>query len=347
MGFNGVAWMIGGGSEGPLHNADLGRMVLYLASQGLTGVLGPLDLKPSALGTPDHFVNIAPGAAIFPCRAPGVFAQAYGDYMGSEETVELTPNISASTRSDLVIARVNDYFADPSADPPADEVVGPYCVFDIIPNVSPSTTDVFQVEPTASAVNILRVDWPANTSAITGTMIKDLRSVISLDGQRSDEQQPGDPPGFVEYLWTDIKAIGSSDDILLESHNTFRNWPASANYIFKVPIDATYADISMKVLNSSQTIGPVWGETRVVVTLASPLTTSTTQLVPFNMDVAGSLVLITAGGRISIPAAMRGKLVTMQMQSRQYVDAATTGSLNAKNCQLETWVHFKKFPTLS
>lgn len=347
MGFNGVAWMIGGGETGPLHNADLGRMVLYLATQGLEGVLSPLDLRVTALDTPDHFVNISPGAAVWKSRAPGTFAQSYGNYMSSQEAFELIPNISASARSDLLIARIIDNYADPGAPPPADEVVGPYAIFEVLSNVSDSCTSFDQVDPSLTAVNLARIDWPMNTSAITQAMIKPLQSVINLDGQRSDEEQPGDPPGFVEYLWTDIKTGGTSSDTLLESQNTFKVWPAAAVYTFKVPIDATYVDISMKVLNSSQTIGPVWGETRIMLNLASPSTTIYSQLVPFNMDVAGSFVQIAAGGRVAIPAAMRGKLITMSMQARQYVDAPTTGTLFGKNTQIETWVHFKKFPTLS
>lgn len=347
MGFNGVPWMVGGGVSGPLHNADIGRLVLYLASQGLQGVLSPLDLKVTALGTPDHFVHVDPGAAIFMCKAPGTFAQAYGDYMSSQDTVQFVPNISASTRSDLLIARISDNYADPAASPPADPVVGPYCKFDIISNVSSSCTSIAQVEAGATAIDLARIDWPANTNGITSTMIKDLRSVISANGQRLTITQPGDPPGFVENVWTDIKTAGTSSDTLIESQNTFKTWPASSVYTIAVPLDATYVDVSMKVLNSSQTIGPVWGETRISLSLASPSTTVTSQLVPFNMDVAGSFVLIAAGGRVAIPAVMRGQLITLKMEARQYVDVATTGTLDAKNCQLETWLHFKKFPTLS
>ena len=347
MGFNGVAWMIGGGTSGPLHNADLGRMVLYLATQGLEGVLSPLDLKITALSTPDHFVNVAPGAAVWLSKAPGTFAQSYGDYMSAQDTINLLPNITASPRSDIIAARIIDNYADPAAPPATDPVTGPYAVFYVVQNVSSSATSIKQVDPSLTAVSLARIDWPANTSAITAAMIKDLRSVIDIDGQRQNVPQAGDPPGFVENFWTDIKSGGTSSDTLLESENSFTNWPLVANWTISIPDNATYMDISIKVWNSSQTIGPVWGEARVNITTTSPTTTITSSPLPFNMDVAGSFVTIPCGGRLAVPAAMRGKVATLKMESRQYVDAATTGTLEAKNTQIEAWIHFKKFPTLS
>lgn len=345
MAFNGVPWMVGGGSSGPLHNADLGRLVLYLATQGFQGVLSPLDFVPSALSTPDHYINISPGAGVWICKAPGTFAQSYGDYMSSQYTLELTPNITASTRSDLVVARIDDIYADPSADPPADQQTGPYAGFKIYPNVDPGTTSIEQIAPSATAFDICRIDWPANTSAVTNSYIKDLRQVIDIDGQKIGGL-------FVEKIWTDIKPTGITDDNLLESQSTYKDWPVAASWQLPIPNTASYADISARVFNADQTLGPCWGQARMVLSTTSPAMTVYTQEVEFVQVYWGAGVptslIIPAGGRVSIPAAMRGKVATLKMQAKQQVDAATTGTVTAnRGTQVEVWVNFKRLPVLS
>ncbi|MYX26742.1 hypothetical protein GTY75_08675 [Streptomyces sp. SID8381] len=220
-----VPWFTEGEAE---HSSEVARLLAYAAFGGAQGVVGSGDLAVKALSSPAAQVQVRPGACAIINRATGATYQAYAGRLPASDTVNIGAT-GASARSDLIVARVENPYSYGETWPlPSDPVAGPYIFSRVISNVPKTTTDVRQVRPNDSAITLARIDIPANTSAITQAMIKDLREMVS---PRRDRRIYTAFPGS-------LSTLGYSD-------NKWHNWPGAAAWDIDVPSWATRMKIIM------------------------------------------------------------------------------------------------------
>lgn len=177
MAFDPVPLAIG---QGAAHTDDVFRVAANIFSRDSQGVALPGQMKVAALGTPGAAVTIAPGGVVIRnVQNPG---QSYVGRAATSTQVSIAANATGSVRRDLIIARIIDPdFSpwQPSGSPGAPNVSvadGPYFEPFVVSGVASGTTKASQVVG-YSAVELARVDVPANTSAITSGMIVDLRAL--------------------------------------------------------------------------------------------------------------------------------------------------------------------------
>lgn len=183
-GFEGVPWMVGGGAK---HSANVGRLVAYQATGGESGICSPTDLKvvPSS-PTPNSQVHVGVGAVTLVNRYANAQSESY--MAKATQVSDLTVgSTGSSARSDLIIARIKD--PQYGAQAPASIADGPYAFPEIIPGVPANTTRFEQLNLAYPAYALARIDIPANTTAITGGYIKDLRRLVQPRGTFFSELQ--------------------------------------------------------------------------------------------------------------------------------------------------------------
>lgn len=163
MALDPVPWFMGGGAE---HSPEVARMLAYAATSGSEGVISPNDLRVTALPTPGAAVRVYPGGAALLNRYPGAPNQTYTVRNASSTDVAVSATGSSGAATRYVILRVDDPQYGGQA--PANPVTGPYVRFALVNSIS-NLAYPFIV--------LARIEQPANTAAITGSMIKDMRRV--------------------------------------------------------------------------------------------------------------------------------------------------------------------------
>lgn len=180
-----VPWAIGGEAE---NSEDVARTLAYLALNGHEGVVSPGDLKVVPFDVPGAGVNVRLGVA-------GVLSkvktrQAYVGRNPSVDAVAVPAQGSAGERWDMLVARILDPDVDDNAPVPADPVHGPFIRTELIPNVSPTATDLSDtVASGMAAIPLARIRMPANTGVVTAGQIVDLRDLANPRSER--KQYPG------------------------------------------------------------------------------------------------------------------------------------------------------------
>lgn len=344
------AWSV----EGADHSADLGRLLVDLASNNLAGIFAPLHLKVSALSVPGGQVRVSPGAAVIPCKASGKFMQQYVGSNPTEDLVSIPSTGSGSGRSDLIVARVENPITGEPWQEPDDPETGPYVFSRRIPNVPSTTTHINQVDPSMSALTLARIDIPANTGAITDAMIKDLRGA-SLDAQ-GDPPLPTTPMAAANqdfYDAIDFDRATVVEDVLPYTQTAYTTWPDVATWQITVPSSATEAIVNISIhceqrptSGQPTNLGHCWGYARLRM-LGTGVDYSVD--VEFDRDYYGggspTTVLIPIGGKLPVPAAARGKKLTFQCEARMFSDANTKGRLViAKGSFITAHIHFNVKP---
>jgi hypothetical protein len=174
MALDGVPWAIGGDAE---HGPNVARQLAYLATSGNEGIVGPNDLKVSALAVPGAGVQVAAGAASVLNRVSSQEAYTVRNPVADATSVKIAATGSSAGRSDLVVCVVDNPYVDGNAQAPADAANGPYNRFAVIAGVPAGTTRLQDVPQYAgmSAITLARIDLPASTGTVTSSMVKDLR----------------------------------------------------------------------------------------------------------------------------------------------------------------------------
>lgn len=172
-------WFIGGGAE---HTPEAARRALYASTSGAEGIGGVNDLRVRPLAVPGQGVRVSVGSALIRSRYVGGETQTYMGTVTSQETVSITPTGSGSSRTDLIVMRIEDPFAAGSTyNPPASNQIAnaPYAHIRVISGV-PSRTKKLQdvaAYKNDTAVTLARINIPASTGTITAGMITDLRTI--------------------------------------------------------------------------------------------------------------------------------------------------------------------------
>ena len=331
MTFSNVPWAVGGGAVIP---EDVARMIPYFMFNKTEGVLGATDLEVKALATPGGSVRISPGGFVVLGRGSGQFYEAYMGKNPDDHVVAVAPNNTASARSDLLIARVIDpYIAGSPWNIPTDRANGPYVEPFIVQGVPSTTRTVRSLGNNWSAIDLARIDIPANTATIQTSHIVSLRNRVSAAPPQVPPPTMPPPVQDIDItiinpeneFFTLINGPTTEQTLPSASQNIWRNWPAASEVVVPIPPWATMMDVQFSLLNT-QVDDDVWGETRVEIGSGEAYSASTTY--DFNKSTGWERIQVFAGGRMAIPSSMRGKNKRFRVNARSLdVAPAEPGTL--------------------
>lgn len=164
-----VPYLVGGGFE---HSAEVMRAMLAAATSGAEGIVTPGDFKVQPLAVPGTGVRVAPGNALIRNSYGGGQAQTYACRAGTQTEIPIEATGSAGSRTDLIVARIDDpTYQGGSFDPLTFEAAR----FEVIRGVPASTKTVAGLGLSYPAIPLARVTLPASTGTVTAGMITDLR----------------------------------------------------------------------------------------------------------------------------------------------------------------------------
>ena len=173
-----VPYLVGGGFE---HSAEVMRAMLAAATSGAEGIVNAGDMKVAATEVPGTSVRIAPGNALIRNSYGGGTAQTYACRAASQTELAITATGSSGSRTDLVVARINDpTYAGGEFDPTTFQAAD----FAVIQGVPAGTSSVAGLNLGYPAIPLARITLPASTGTVTAAMITDLRSVALPRVQR-------------------------------------------------------------------------------------------------------------------------------------------------------------------
>lgn len=302
MAHDSVVWAVGNGAA---HSPEVARQMAYAAVGGYEGVLGPADCKVTAQTSPNGTVQMARGAYSILNRFTTGNQEAYIGRAATVENVAIAPT-AASGRSDAIIIEIIDPFAAGSPhNPPSNPVVGPYVRTRVVSGVSPTLTEISKHSGFASlsAYMVARVDIPANTTAITNAMIKDVRKLNDPRSEISSKSFISTQPGKDGSGYLTPNPIPGS----------FARWPSGAGYNVDIPIWATKMSVLVLVQGAATRVAGSYGEVKAKIgTVETPVT-------EYDYDWVGSpeRVYVGATADLVIPSAMRGTTVTAEVLARR------------------------------
>lgn len=223
---DGSPWAVGGGTT---YASDM-RAVAYSAAGGAEGVIGAGACQPSVVpGTMRAKVGI--GSFVVLNRTAGYDGEAYVDSFRSPREVALDEP-GGSSRSDLIVVRVEDPNVDGQWQIPADPAAGPYTFARAIPGVDPGTTSVTELGYGYSAIPIYRLDIPAGSTQLTDGMWIDLRRQVSS----------GQPPS---PMVQESRRL-TTDDIDTLTQSSWVTFPSVGTFDLQVPGWATHLQLEVK-----------------------------------------------------------------------------------------------------
>lgn len=290
-------WFVGGGVN---HSEELARLIAYVATDGGEGIVGPDDLKVTATGTGQ--VAIAPGACAIINRASGALYESYAARNPASHQVAIPGTTASGTRSDLIIARIEDPFetGEPWAVPPAGELqTRGYVRTAVISNVPNTTVSLDDLSGHRyTAIPLARIDLPVSTSVVAQSHIVDLREMY----------RPTVEPGLSEI-------ITPSTSMVLTSAG-YTRWISNADRAVRVPPWATHAKVRVLVGGvrygvSGNTATSVLGNLRVMLGTLAGTATQYSLDADAGVDTA---TLMFGTPRLAIPKAQRGKTLTLSLQ---------------------------------
>jgi hypothetical protein len=262
-------------------------------------------------------VLIRPGAGVAVSKYPQVGQQSYVFRNMTDTAVPVTPTGASAGRSDLLIARVRDPSVSTSGDPaPTSIPNGPYIMPHVVSNVPNTTKSVHQITPSPgfTGITLARLDIPANTAAITQAMIKDLRSTATkaTPPQPAPEAEGTNEAEAVLYR-NMVKCNGSA---LQDENLTYINWPSEAvwNNVL-IPKWCTHIAFFC-IMNPTIDDGDFFGRWRLDI---GGVATSEAELNwNYEADKYNKSMREVAihGGTYVVPAAQRGKTVTIRSQAK-------------------------------
>ena len=231
-GFEGVAWMTGGGAE---HSAGLGRLVAFAASGGISGIVQPSDLRvvattPSANG----FVHIGVGAASIRNRYSAARSESY--YVRNLDVTDVAiPSSGSSARSHLLCVRVEDpQYGGQSPTAVGGTVKnGPYVFPYLHPDVGSNVERAEEIPALANlpVYAIARIDMPANATVVQQSYIKQVRVPVK--------------PSYMP--WNALQKGPATKESMLVTDTALKNWPSNLVNV-PVPAWATHADCEVQLL---------------------------------------------------------------------------------------------------
>ncbi|MCL8016965.1 hypothetical protein [Streptomyces sp. AS02] len=290
--------------DGATHSAQQFRMLVRDLANGSEGITQGDDLKVTQRATPGGGVLVADGSAVVRGRVQS-FQGSYAACNIGAVDVPIAAT-GGSTRSDMVILRVEDPEYEGTLNPETDEIA----YFQVISNVSSSAT---AIPDGRTGIPLARIDIPASTSTITDAMITDLRSCANPRRRRSV---------FTQSPSALSTAIGSS--------TTYSYFSTAAGWNIAIPDWATKAIIKIDVSPIRYDLGNFWGQ--ISATYGASLATQAIVLDDNQGSGARRIPAIIAD-TLTIPSAYRGTTQLLRVRAaalstgqagRIYVDTGTT-----------------------
>ncbi|MER7497131.1 hypothetical protein ABT033_31600 [Streptomyces pharetrae] len=229
MAWDGIPWFV----ENTAASEETLRLVVEAAVCGGEGIIGPADLRVTALDVPAAAVQVGTGAMIAKRRAAaGGGSQSYAARMPTVEQVDIEAAAVDGPRSDLIIARVEDPFGGEVWPEPADPEIGPYVFTRVISDVPAGTTRIQDIEPSSAAVTLARVDLPAGATTVTAAMITDLREMARPRRQSTRR--------YLYGAWSTPDDLGPIVDV-------WEAFPLGALWAERVPEWATHVSVHASI----------------------------------------------------------------------------------------------------
>ncbi len=221
--------------NGATHPAEVFRMLVRDLSLGSEGITQGDDLKVTQMPTPGGGVQIADGSGIIRGRA-NTFQGSYAACNVGAATIEIAPT-AGTPRSDLVILRVED----PQYEGTLNPAVDPVTYFQVISNVSSSTT---AIPDGRTGIPLARIDIPASTATITDAMVVDVRKIAN---PRRERRQ-----------WTQTPSASST--AIGGTASTYSYFSTAAGWNIPVPSWASTARIRLDIGGLRLASGAVFGD---------------------------------------------------------------------------------------
>lgn len=291
-------------TNGATHPAEQFRALVKDLANGSEGITGGGDLKVAPLSTPGAGVQVGEGSGIILGRV-SAFQGAYAVRNQGAATVSIAAT-GASTRSDMIIVRVEDPEYEGSLDPTVDQIN----YFQVISGVSSSAATI---PDGRTGIPLARIDIPASTSTITSAMITDLRTIANPRRQRLVATES---PTSIST------ALGGS--------TTYKYFSTAAGKTFTIPTWAAKAIIKIDVSPLRYDTANFFGY--LSATFGSSLTVQAITL-DDNQGTGVRRVPAVLGDTLTIPTAYRGTSQLLRVQVRAaaegqtaniYVDGGTT-----------------------
>lgn len=290
----GYPWVIAGINEMPI---DVARLLAYVGTGGVDGVVGKDDLKVLQTTTASSTVRIQTGAFITVSR---FLNSQYESYIGrnSNSEVQITvPNAGSSATSQLVYLNITDpgQSGQPSTAQPVEALVIP---------CNAGVTRLQQVPgyENRSGLAIARIDRPANSTTVTQAQIIDLRIIANA---RSSQV-------------VKINSIVSGSTELTSTSKI--TYPPGSSWVVPVPswatrvqVFATLSGIKTYGTNSQEVTGTMSVEIGSVAT-ADALYDEVINGPSGNLSQSFT---ISAAGEVGIPTGLRGTNQTVAVKMRR------------------------------
>lgn len=210
-----VPYLVGGGFE---HSAEVMRAMLAASTSGAEGIVNAGDFKVRPLAVPSTSVRVAPGNALIRNSYGGGQAQTYACRAGSETEVPIEATGSAGSRTDLIVARIDDPTYQGG---PFDPLTFEAARFEVIRGVPASTRTAAQLGLSYPAIALARITLPASTGTVTAGMITDLRKLAQPRKERS--------------LYVHPRTVADGDSELRSTAETGMYWPEGITWRVDVP----------------------------------------------------------------------------------------------------------------
>lgn len=331
MALDNVPWMIEGNVE---HSVNVARLLAYAAFNGEEGIIGTKDFEVRETAPPSPELRVFPGAGAVLNRAAGANYEAYAVRAASQTSVPIAATGSASGRTDLIVARVENPWLDgePWADPPLDGAQD-YSYFNlaVISNVGNEAPRDTIERLGYSAIALAKVTLPANTATIDQSMITDVRQMTQV---RKAET---------------FNIIAPTAERRVAVSGEWVNWPPDMNMDIEIPEWATHmqarAIIGGARFGAAGTNGGagwnVFGALRVQFATGS--FTQYSQSTSWNLSNATGedrTTMMAGAPGIPIPEAMRGAPTSVRAEARKgggttdlWVDTSSMCSLEVRFTQ--------------
>lgn len=292
-------------------SADTMRVESHNAARGNEGVIGATDLAVRQLDQAGPQVMVLPGAFNAKQRAPGLPSQMYTDRAPDVTYVDIGATGSAGGRSDMIVARIGDPTVAGGPQPPSDPT-GPYAWPEVISGVADGARTIAEAGKAGwTAIPLARIDIPANMSAITQSMIVDLRKVANPNRDRD----------IYTYALSTSQA-----EVQTATSTAGEYWPNLARWDLAIPEWATRAKIVATWAGVLAPAGNAVGRVWVGIGSQTSPNTVTSQQIRYDTPNAsqGSRMAIIAADDVAIPASMRGTVQRFGM--RAYNESASSSS---------------------
>jgi len=297
-----VTWLNPYAVDGATLSSQLLRIVAFHAVGGDEGIAEKGDLKVTASGTPDGNVHVAAGGALIRNRYNGGSGQSYAAYNQGEDVAAVPATTAGGGRTDLVVARIVDPQYDAEQPAPGAEDTFSYVRTHVITGVPAGTTSAAALNLGYPAIALARITRGASTGIVTSAQITDLRKLA-----RPRDQE------FITHLPTN-----QAGDNLNAALDTYERFPDQALYTVAVPDWAVTAQVTGFVEGLRKTAA---GTAKFRITLQE--TGDSSEITEVNEPAPGGAsdrLTVNLGGKINIPASVRGTNATFVVQ------AARTGS---------------------